>query len=104
MTKRAPTLAALARQINAALPSLEAIAEPGKGYCNTDSRVAGTRFRREGRGRWGTLLTVRVRATGEVLFRHNAAETYRHNGEVVAWLETMKATGREPRNLLEEHR
>lgn len=103
------TLKQLARLIEAAFPDLVATAEPGRGYCNTDRDIPGTRLRRPGKGRTGTLLTVRRRLPktcsgrshdyrlgescsycGErrdgIVFQHNAAETYRRNQDVVDWI------------------
>lgn len=74
-------LASLAKFINDRLPGYVAKIEPG--YCNTDRKVG--RLRIPGRGRNGNKLVVRK--NGEVVFDHNAAETYRKNSEVVNWIE-----------------
>jgi hypothetical protein len=68
-------------------------AEIVEGYCNTDSKIPGTRFRRQGKGRYGNRLIVK-NAEGEVVLDHNAAETYRHNGEVEEWIEYVKKHGK----------
>lgn len=57
----------------------------GRGYCSTDRHIPGTRLRREGKGREGTLLEVFGRK-GERIFKHNAADTYRCNQDVANWL------------------
>ena len=85
--ERAPRLAKLAEIIEKTWPDLTAVAEPGRGFCNTDRKIPGTRLRHPGKGRTGTLLTVRQRVGGEVIYKHNAAETYRDNWDVVRWIE-----------------
>lgn len=85
------TLQMLADEINMRFRDLEAKATPGAGYCNTDRKLAGTRLRHPGKGRRGTLLVVKDRATGQEVFRHNAAETYRRNSDVVYWIQKRKA-------------
>lgn len=61
---------------------------------NTDSRVAGTRFRRMGRGRKGLLLEIWPAGAkvfmpdpADRLFRHESSETYRKHSEARAWVE-----------------
>ena len=59
---------------------------------NTDGRVAGTRFRRVGKGRQGLLLEiwpidVSLFKTDERLYRHESSETYRKHSEARAWVE-----------------
>ena len=59
---------------------------------NTDGRVAGTRFRRIGKGRSGLLLEiwpvgVSPFATDGRLYRHESSETYRKHAEARAWVE-----------------
>jgi hypothetical protein len=61
---------------------------------STDSRVAGTRFRRIGRGRAGLVLEIwpahakRVMPNSdERLYRHASSETYRRHDEARAWVE-----------------
>ncbi len=61
------------------------VAEIVTGFCNTDRKIAGTRLRRPGKGRYGNRLIVKDKA-GKVLIDHNAAETYRSNYEVESWL------------------
>jgi hypothetical protein len=85
-------LSTIAAWINANLPELEAKIE--RSSCNTDTKVAGTRFLRRGKGRRGNRLKVFRRQGGEVskigerrpIFDHNAAETYRTNDDVERWL------------------
>lgn len=77
-------LTTLAKEINEKLPGFQARIE--EGYCNTDRKVG--RLRVPGKGRRGNRLIVTDEATGEVVLDHNAAETYRHNSEVEAWLES----------------
>lgn len=94
MKNRAPRLTALAAQINAEFPWLEATIEPG--FCNTDRQIKGTRLRHSGQGRRGNKLVVRARAAEPgrlraVVYSHNAAETYRTNAEVVRWIEDVRA-------------
>lgn len=60
-----------------------------RGYCNTDRQIAGSRLRWPGKGREGNRLIVRDKK-GNVVLDHNSAETYRHNGEVVEWMEKNK--------------
>jgi len=59
---------------------------------STDSRVAGTRFRRIGKGRQGLRLEIWSVGTSplrleERLFRHESSETYRRHAEARAWVE-----------------
>ena len=59
---------------------------------STDSRVAGTRFRRVGRGRQGLVLEIWLADASSLgpvakLYRHESSETYRHHGEARAWIE-----------------
>ena len=59
---------------------------------NTDGRVAGTRFRRIGKGRQGLLLEiwpigVSPFSPEERLYRHESSETYRKHAEARAWVE-----------------
>jgi hypothetical protein len=56
-----------------------------RGYCNTDRKIG--RLRWPGKGRHGNRLIVTDKRTGKTLLDHNAAETYRYNGEVKYWLE-----------------
>jgi len=77
-----------------------------KGYCNTDTQVAGTRFRRPGKGRRGNQLIVMM---GSVkVLDHNSAETYRSNYEVEAWVKqhvrTTKKCGRDYCKACEDRR
>ena len=88
MSTRSPRLATLARTIEEEWPELSV--EIVEGYCNTDSKIAGTHFRRRGKGRTGNRLIVRKRDTGTVVLDHNAAETYRENSEVVEWIEARR--------------
>ena len=60
---------------------------------NTDGRVAGTRFRRIGKGRQGLVLEIwpadakLLARTEERLYRHESSETYRKHSEARAWVE-----------------
>ena len=61
---------------------------------NTDTKVAGTRFRRVGRGRKGLLLEIwladppaRVPFEERRLYRHESSETYRKHSETRVWVE-----------------
>lgn len=83
-----PRLKTLAQQIEKEFPDLTATLE--QGYCNTDRHIPGTRLRHIGKGRYGNKLVVRRRDTGEPVYTHNAAETYRNNGEVVWWIESER--------------
>ncbi len=60
---------------------------------STDTRVAGTRFRRVGRGRRGLLLEIRLVEIPSYLpreearlYRHESSETYRRHAEARAWV------------------
>jgi hypothetical protein len=86
-----PRLSVLADYINRAFPELEAEVEATE--YNTDRHPKGVMWRIPGKGRKGNKLTVYRRAddymtriTSNPVFRHNAAETYRHNYEVCAWV------------------
>ena len=61
---------------------------------STDARVAGTRFRRVGRGRQGLLLEIwlvavpsRLPMEKARLYRHESSETYRRHSEARTWIE-----------------
>lgn len=59
---------------------------------NTDGRVAGTRFRRVGKGRQGLLLEIWTVGASQLrpeerLYRHESSETYRRHDEARAWVE-----------------
>ena len=79
---KARRLSTLAEAINKSGKFL-AMVEPG--YCNTDRDISGTRLRRPGKGRRGNRIIVRDLA-GKIVLDHNAAETYRYNGEVERWI------------------
>lgn len=51
---------------------------------STDTKIAGTRFRRVGKGRRGLRIIVRER--GAIILDHSNAETYRQTQEVVDWM------------------
>lgn len=80
---KARRLKTIAAWINANMEGYSARIE--KGYCNTDRKPKGARWRIPGKGRTGNLL--KVLKGGVVVFRHNAAETYRSNDEVERWVE-----------------
>lgn len=82
----APKLKTLAAIINADGKFTATIVE---GHCNTDRKIPGTRMRHPGKGRVGNRLIVKDKK-GNVVLDHNAAETYRHNGEVVEWMRRQK--------------
>lgn len=67
---------------------------------STDTKVAGTRFRRPGRGRRGLVLKIWLARVPEsqsqvwpqsvreaLLFSHESSETYRRHAEARAWIE-----------------
>lgn len=59
---------------------------------NTDTKVAGTRFRRVGRGRAGLVLEIwpvgaETWRPDQRLYRHESSETYRRHGEAREWIE-----------------
>lgn len=67
-------------------------ARVGRVRTDTDGRVAGTRFRRVGKGRQGLLLEiwpigVSLFKTDERLYRHESSETYRKHSEAREWVE-----------------
>lgn len=82
-TKR-PSLKRIAAYINANMPGYTA--KVVEGHCNTDRHPRGVRWRIEGKGRYGNHLIVANKA-GVKVVDHNSAETYRHNGEVMQFLE-----------------
>lgn len=90
----APRLKTLAKLIKELWPDLDVKIE--RGYCNTDFKPRGCRYiTRKGKGRYGNRLVVRQPEGNDffkwpVLLNHNSAETYRHNGEVVEWIEDRK--------------
>lgn len=54
------------------------------------TKLAGTRLRRQGKGRKGHRFKVYVRGVERLspIFDHNSGETYRCNDDVERWLET----------------
>ena len=59
---------------------------------STDGRVAGTRFRRVGKGRQGLLLEIWLSGFSPFqpeacLYRHTSSETYRKHAEARVWIE-----------------
>lgn len=91
--ERAPRLATIAKWVNEHT-TLSAWLEGG--FCDTDRKLAGTRLRRPGKGRYGNHLFVTSDAQfagrvqrwnrdwyAAIVIDHNAAETYRYNGEVI---------------------
>jgi len=59
---------------------------------NTDTKVAGTRFRRIGRGRNGLRLIIWVNGGSRLdptnrLYEHESSETYRRHSEAREWIE-----------------
>lgn len=95
MKKRPPRLKQLAADIERLFPDL--VTRISKERCNTDRKIAGTRLIHPGKGRWGNRLVVTERRTGRVVLDHDSAETYRHNGEVVRWIEKRKAERKKAR-------
>lgn len=79
MTRRLKTIA---RWINESMPGYSA--EIREGYCSTDRKPQGVRWRIPGKGRTGTRIVVRKGS--EVVLDHNSAETYRSNKEVEDWI------------------
>jgi hypothetical protein len=76
-------LKTIAKWINENIPELHAHVQSTT--VSTDRKMG--RLRWPGKGRTGNRLVVRrVRGGGEVVLDHNAAETYRTNDEVEAWL------------------
>jgi hypothetical protein len=60
----------LAKVINEKVPGYSAVIE--KAFTSTDSKIAGTRMRRDGKGRSGNKLIV-SNSDGVVLFEHDAS-------------------------------
>ncbi len=61
------------------------------GRVSTDSKVAGTRFIRKGRGRASLCFEIWPAGSGQwdrrdALFRHESGETYRRHAEAVQWV------------------
>jgi hypothetical protein len=65
-----------------------AVATPIK--TSTDTRVAGTRLRRPGRGRRGVLLEIWLLNPDDLpeacLYRHESSQTYRRHEEARVWV------------------
>ena len=89
---RPPTLRTLGAFVAREFPALKVEFE--KGYCNTDRKPAGFRYiTHPGKGRTGTRIKI-YDDKGVKILDHNAAETYRSNGEVVRWI--YERLGRSP--------
>lgn len=97
--KRCPSLTQLAEFINDEFPMFDAKVQAS--WSSTDRQLAGTRFRKPGKGRRGNRIIVRateaVKITGmmrrqdefnpgDIVFQHDGSETYRRNSEVAAWI------------------
>lgn len=85
--KRAPTIKQMAAFINKWLPHLEA--HVSRTTVSTDRKYAGSRLRYPGAGRKGNIIEIYERPRKPLarpIHSHNAAETYRHNGELVRWV------------------
>jgi hypothetical protein len=59
---------------------------------STDTKIAGTRFRRQGKGRQGLLLEILVDEGDPIghpacIYRHESGETYRRHSEAREWVE-----------------
>ena len=78
-----PRLAAFASWIN---EHTVLTAEVERSYTNTDRKVG--RLRAPGKGRHGNRLLVRD-AKGREIFSHDSSQTYRHNSEVLEWLQRL---------------
>lgn len=74
-------LPAMARAINAKVKGYTAVIE--KAFTSTDSKIAGTRLRREGKGRSGNRLVV-TNAEGVLMFDHDASRGAKNDS--VAWV------------------
>lgn len=91
---RARRLATIVAWINENRPELRVTMEPWT--TSTDTKVAGTRFRRQGKGRKGHRFKVYRREGGpkdgigspKPIFDHESGEKYRCNADVERWLET----------------
>lgn len=77
-------LSSIAKWINENMKALGYEAKIVEGFCNTDTKISGTRLRRAGKGRYGNMLIVSK--NGVKIKEHNSAETYRSNDEVESWL------------------
>jgi hypothetical protein len=84
MPKGVPRLHTIARLINDRCRGFHA--EVVEGYCSTDTKIAGTRLRRPGKGRRGNRLVVYDRK-GRIILDHNSAVPYRTNSEVLEKIE-----------------
>ena len=78
-------LKAIAAWINQHTPALGLRARAESSKVSTDQQIAGTRFRRPGKGRRGVDLRV-TDLRGNHALRHHSGETYRTNSEVEEWL------------------
>lgn len=79
---KARRLKVIAAWLNAHVPAL--VAEIVEGYDSGDRQMG--RLRSPGKGRYGTRLIVKDRASGEVVKDHNSAEAYRTNNDVEQWI------------------
>jgi len=87
MSRRLKTIAA---EINGAGLGLRA--EIDQGYCNTDRKPRGVRWRIPGKGRYGNRIRV-FTAGGEEVLNHNSAETYLNNSVVERWWAEVRGKG-----------
>ncbi len=83
MARRLPKIA---EHINGS-PQLGLRAVIEKGHYRGDRKPRGFRYiTSPGKDRYGNRLKVWFQATGELVFDHNSAETYRSNDDVERWL------------------
>ncbi len=82
MRVKCPSIDVMAKFIKELWPRLTVTVEPTSE--TKDTKLAGTRLRRQGRTYHGKLLTVKQ--SGKLLLNHSTVDTYRHNAEVAYWI------------------
>lgn len=87
------TLKHVAAEINAD-PTLGLKAKVEKSWTSTDTKVAGTRFRRQGRGRKGLKLTVVLVRTGKPVCEVDTSTGYERAADAFRWLSDWRAYDR----------
>jgi len=83
------SLKAIAEEINSS-PALGLKAVVTQSWSSTDQPLAGTRFRRPGKGRKGLRIRVQLLRNGEAVCDVDTSETYRSAKEVEEWLANWK--------------
>jgi hypothetical protein len=76
-------------------PGLGLRATVTRSWSNTDTKIAGTRLRRQGKGCNGYLLVVTLVRTGEVVCEVDTSKRYEYASEAEEWLAKWRSYDRQ---------